>query len=434
MTRLTQFFEIRFRHHLVSTIQNFFIMKYTVLLAFVLALSVATNSVANQALHVAFERVMKSTKAPSAESMLRAGAEDIKFCGTYESECQLESGLGSKMTMKILGMMHKNPIYMMNTADVFMEKCDDAGHLMGMTVAGALKEVNDIEKKLMISCDKILVTFYNEMATSAYTCKEPIEIGKEYNVMDLDCKDESGEDPFADVKKVIGTSQEGVIVFGEEYIKLDEDTLKRTADTGCTCASDLMKAATESMSRLAHKKEEDDVKFCGTYRSDCLPDSVTMQMDLKLMGVMNQDPTSLVYPVTIYMAPSCIIGQEAMKMSYFASMKTVNSEKRKFALTFEKIKVIYFNDMIIQGYTCTTPIEVGTEYNIMDLDCKDASGEDPFAENKKMIGTTQESDMEFGENSLKVLSDGSELELQRIGDEGCTCERHNLRHFFTKMM
>ena len=121
-------------------------------------------------------------------------------------------------------------------------------------------------------------------------------------------------------------------------------------------------------------------------------------------------------------------------MSYFASMKTVNSEKRKFALTFEKIKVIYFNDMIIQGYTCTTPIEVGTEYNIMDLDCKDASGEDPFAENKKMIGTTQESDMEFGENSLKVLSDGSELELQRIGDEGCTCERHNLRHFFTKMM
>ena len=214
-------------------------MKYTVLLAFVLALSVATNSVANQALHVAFDRVMKSTKAPSAESMLRAGAEDIKFCGTYESECQLESGLGSKMTMKILGMMHKNPIYMMSTADVFMEKCDDAGHLMGMTVAGALKEVNDIEKKLMISCDKILVTFYNEMATSAYTCKEPIEIGKEYNVMDLDCKDESGEDPFAENKKMIGTTVESDMEFSTIGVTVKNDgadvLFERIRDEGCTC-------------------------------------------------------------------------------------------------------------------------------------------------------------------------------------------------------
>ena len=433
MTRLTQFFEIRFRHHLVSTIQNFFIMKYTVLLAFVLALSVATNSVANQALHVAFDRVMKSTKAPSAESMLRAGAEDIKFCGTYESECQLESGLGSKMTMKILGMMHKNPIYMMNTADVFMEKCDDAGHLMGMTVAGTLKEVNDIEKKLMISCDKILVTFYNEMATSAYTCKEPIEIGKEYNVMDLDCKDESGEDPFADVKKVIGTSQEGVIVFGEEYIKLDEDTLKRTADTGCTCASDLMKAATESMSRLAHKKEE-DVKFCGSYSTGCVSGMINMKIDMKIMGMMHKNPIYMVYPATFYMAPGCEEEQKANTLTLYASMKAMNSEKRKVTLKFEKMMAMFSNEAVIQGFTCTTPIELNTEYNIMDLDCKDASGEDPFAENKKMIGTTQEIDMEFGENSLKVLSDGSELELQRIGDEGCTCERHNLRHFFTKMM
>ena len=157
-------------------------------------------------------------------------------------------------------------------------------------------------------------------------------------------------------------------------------------------------------------------------------------MDMKLMGMMHKNPIYMVYPVTTYMAPGCEEEQKAATMTLYASMKAMNSEKRKVTLKFEKMMVMFSNEAVIQGFTCTTPIELNTEYNIMDLDCKDESGMDPFAGNKEVIGTTMEIDMEFGENSLKVLSDGSELELQRIGDEGCTCERHNLRHFFTKMM
>ena len=408
-------------------------MKYTVLLAFILALSVATESVSKQAVRVALDRAMKSTGAPSAESMLRAGREDVKFCGTYEGECVLESGVGSKTTMKILGMMHKNPIYLMNTADVFLSTCDDAGHLMGMTVAGALKEVNDVQKKMSISFDKVLVTFYSEMVIGAYTCKEPLEVNKEYNVMDLDCKDESGEDPFEDVKKVIGTSTESEMTFGEESLKIEDETLKRTADTGCTCAADLMKTATQSMTRIAHKNEE-DVKFCGSYSTGCISGMINMKLDMKIMGMMHKNPIYMVYPVTVYMAPGCEEEQKATTLTLYASMKAMNAEKRKVSLKFEKMMAMFSNEAVIQGYTCTEPLELNKEYNIMDLDCKDESGEDPFAENKKMIGTTQESDMEFGENSMKILDDGSEIELQRVGDEGCTCERPHLRHFFTKMM
>lgn len=432
MIRLTQFFMIRFRHHLVSTIQNFLIMKYTVLLAFILALSVATESVSKQALHVALDRILKTTGAPSAESMLRAGREDVKFCGTYEGDCEKDSGIASKTSMKILGMMHKNPIYMMNTADVFMGDCDDAGHLMGLSLGGTLKEVNEVQKKMAISFDKVLVTFYSEMATGAYKCKEPLEVGTQYNVMDLDCKDESGEDPFADVKEVIGTTQEAAMVFGEESVQIEDQTLKRTDDAGCTCAADLVKAATKSVTRLA-KKNEEDVKFCGSYSTGCISGMINMKLDMKIMGMMHKNPIYMVYPVTVYMAPGCEEEQKATTLTLYASMKAMNAEKRKVSLKFEKMMAMFSNEAVIQGYTCTEPLELNKEYNIMDLDCKDESGEDPFAENKKMIGTTQESDMEFGENYMKILDDGSEVELQRLGDEGCTCERPHLRHFFTRM-
>lgn len=70
----------------------------------------------------------------------------------------------------------------------------------------------------------------------------------------------------------------------------------------------------------------------------------------------------------------------------------------------------------------------------MDLDCKDASGEDPFAENKKMIGTTVESDMEFSTIGVTVKNDGAEVLFERIRDEGCTSKRPSLRYFFGGMM
>ena len=115
-------------------------------------------------------------------------------------------------------------------------------------------------------------------------------------------------------------------------------------------------------------------------------------------------------------------------------MKAMNSEKRKVTLKFEKMMAMFSNEAVIQGFTCTTPIELNTEYNIMDLDCKDASGEDPFAENKKMIGTTVESDMEFSTIGVTVKNDGADVLFERIRDEGCTSKRPSLRYFFDGMM
>ena len=163
--------------------------------------------------------------------------EDIKYCGSYKGECEVDSGMSSHKTNVIQGMMHQIPVYTTIGQTNFMgEKCEESARMMGMTLSGLMQPVNEVTKKMAVSVDGSTVTFFNEAAIAALTCTEPLKVNEEYDVTKLDCKDTQGEDPFDGVKKMIGKTWEMSMTFAEEYMILDYDwKLGRVSDDGCRC-------------------------------------------------------------------------------------------------------------------------------------------------------------------------------------------------------
>ena len=103
---------------------------------------------------------------------------------------------------------------------------------------------NDVEKSATVTIDKVLMRFTNEMVISGYTCTEPLELNKDYDVTTLDCKDEEGNDPFADMKSQIGVPTDVEMTFGEKSLAFKDPSseplvLERLGDEGCTCYKNL---------------------------------------------------------------------------------------------------------------------------------------------------------------------------------------------------
>ena len=175
--------------------------------------------------------------------------EDVKFCGTYESECIPDDMLSMKDNVKVLGMMHKNPIYLQNAGSVFFDtKCSDNALAEIATTSGPLKIKNDVAKSAEYTIEKVTVLFAMQEIIADYTCTEPLELNKEYDVTTLDCKDAQGEDPFADMKAMIGKTQEGDMTFGEDYLEVKDEQgtstrFTRESDMGCTCAKSSLRDA-----------------------------------------------------------------------------------------------------------------------------------------------------------------------------------------------
>mgnify|MGYP006932811932 CR=1 FL=1 len=175
--------------------------------------------------------------------------EDVKFCGTYESECIPDDMLSMKDNVKVLGMMHKNPIYMQFPNAFYLgETCSEENLFSKVTMNASLKAKDGIDKKMEIVAEKVTLLFANEQGIAAYTCSEPLELNKEYDVTTLDCKDAQGEDPFADMKAMIGKTQEGDMTFGEDYLEVKDEQgtstrFTRESDMGCTCAKSSLRDA-----------------------------------------------------------------------------------------------------------------------------------------------------------------------------------------------
>lgn len=410
-------------------------MKYTALIAIVLAL-VSASFVQDQANRMIKDRLfrLRSNKASNGMTPATSVREDIKYCGTYASECISTPFLSMTTDIKFLGMMHKNPIYLQLGAMMYAgSACTEEAQFEKVGVSAAVKVVNGEKKRLSLTYEKPVVTFYNAAAIADLTCKEPLELNKEYDVLTLECKDGEGKDPFAETKAQIGETVEVDFVFYEDGLDVyneDNEVLhcNRLGDTGCTCASDYFKAATKQFTTLAAKNE--DVKFCGTYSTGCVSSMITMKADMKFSGMMHRNPVYLTYPVSLYMEAGCKEESKANTITAFFSLKMSNSEMRTVDLTYDKMTTVFSNEAVIAGLTCKEPLELNKEYDIMQLECKDTTGQDPFEDNKKMIGTTVTSKIEFGEDFVEVNDGEQQMKLQRMGDEGCTCAKTSLRSYF----
>ena len=178
-------------------------------------------------------------------SVKRAKEEDIKYCGAYSTGCMSSPLVSMQSDITILGMMHKNPIYMQFPVAMYLgEKCVPETEMMVMTISGGLKVTNDVKKSVDYTFEKGTVKFMNEMMITQYTCSEPLELNKEYDIATLDCKDEEGNDPFADTKSQIGQTAAMEMTFGEKSLSIAMDesetmVLERLSDTGCHCFKNL---------------------------------------------------------------------------------------------------------------------------------------------------------------------------------------------------
>ena len=411
-------------------------MKYTALIAIVLALASA-SFIQDQANRMVKDRLfhLKSNKISSGMTPATSLNEDIKYCGSYATECISTPFLSMTTDIKILGMMHKNPTYLQLGLMMYAgSACTEEAQFEKQGFSASVKVSNGEQKRLSLTYEKPVVTFYNEAAIADLTCKEPLELNKEYDVMTLECKDGEGKDPFADAKAQMGETAEVDFIFYEDGLDISEDEnevlhFNRLGDTGCTCASDFFKTATKQFTALSSPKNE-DVKFCGSYTSGCISDMIVLKADMKFSGMMHRNPVYLTYPVALYMEPGCKEEMKASTITAFFSLKVSNSEKRNVEMTYDKMTTVFSNEAMIAGLTCSQPLELNKEYDIMELDCKDATGQDPFEENKKMIGTTTTSEMEFGEDFVEVKDGEQQMKLQRVGDEGCTCAKPSLRSYF----
>ena len=215
-------------------------MKYAVAFALVLAVSFSAV-VPTMAMKKATTALTSFTKATPA----KINEENVRFCGSYTTGCVATPMISTQMDMTILGMMHRNPIYLEYPVQVFAgAQCSEETAMLKMTMSAPMKEKNGIEKTMILTPEKYTVVFMNEAVISGYKCTTPLELNVEYDVSTLDCKDEQGEDPFAEIKASIGKDMESPMVFGEnDLVVRDPDsgdiTLNRESDVGCTCAKNL---------------------------------------------------------------------------------------------------------------------------------------------------------------------------------------------------
>ena len=403
------------------------------LICLVLACSLAT-SVNKDFFSEAFKHInMSSVKVPGfpLKSYNHPVNEDIKYCGSYESWCFPKKQLSTKLSMKLLGMMRHDPVYMaLSTHEYISENCIDY-FAVTTTVHSPIKFVSSNERYMTMTYEKIFINFHMEDLFEAITCTEPLDLDTDYDITDITCKDGMGNDFFYELKLFLGKSVDVEVDFGESTASYDGLPFDRLSDTGCTCAKDVLKKSVSLMPKVVPKKEEvknEDIKYCGRYSTGCISSPLmSMQADMKILGMMHKNPIYLQYPLSVYLGEQCSEATEMTVVTASGPLQIKNDVEKSATVTFDKVLIKFTNEIMISGYTCTEPIELNKEYDITTLNCKDEEGNDPFEDMKSEIGVPTDVEMTFGEKSLSFKDQSSEpLVLERLGDEGCTCYK-NLR-------
>ena len=101
-----------------------------------------------------------------------------------------------------------------------------------------------------------------------------------------------------------------------------------------------------------------------------------------------------------------------------ATVESNNDVKKSYNA---RISAVFFTPSVFfaQALTCETPLVAMQEYNILDVKCTDASGEDPFAAMKAEIGVPQINEITFTEDAMILPVKTEELVLNRVDDTGC---------------
>ena len=83
-------------------------------------------------------------------------------------------------------------------------KCTQDNFFIGSRIEATVESINDVKKSYNARATAIFFTPSLFFAQSL-TCETPLVPMQEYNILDVKCTDQSGEDPFAEAKQQIGT-------------------------------------------------------------------------------------------------------------------------------------------------------------------------------------------------------------------------------------
>ena len=159
---------------------------------------------------------------------------------------------------------------------------------------------------------------------------------------------------------------------------------------------------------------------CGSYDSGCvnallMGTAIHYQVD----GPLNADPTDLYLSVQTFMDVECNSTTEFLSLNTSYTLAAQNDIEKTFTATATNA-FFKATELFIQGMNCTPALVIGQYYSVLDVNCTDESGEDPFADARASIGNS--SSLYFSRNSTGLtISDGSEpLYLPYLNSVGCS--------------
>ena len=146
-----------------------------------------------------------------------------------------------KTSIMVNGKIGEDADSIVQSANAYMQNtCDEDMFLMAATIMATREAANGVEKTWNLRPYDVLIKA-SQTYISTITCEEPMIPMKEYHVTDLKCKDDQGEDPFADQKEMIGQVEEVKMTFTAASVILEIDVgetmeLARSSAEGCTGA------------------------------------------------------------------------------------------------------------------------------------------------------------------------------------------------------
>ena len=144
-----------------------------------------------------------------------------------------------------------------------------------------------------------------------------------------------------------------------------------------------------------------------------------MRHSLVVEGAIGEDADSVVQTASAFMKAACREELLLVSVTILSTRVLSNAANKTWNLRPTDV-LVKASNIYIASLTCEEPMVPLKEYHVTDLKCKDSEGNDPFADQKEMIGKVQEVKMSFGNNYVFLeVDEGDVVALDRISAEGC---------------
>ena len=144
-----------------------------------------------------------------------------------------------------------------------------------------------------------------------------------------------------------------------------------------------------------------------------------MTQSLVVEGVVGEDADSIVQTGSAFMKAACREELFMLSETILSTRELSNSVNKTWNLRPTDV-LVKASNIYIASLECEEPMVPMKEYHVTDLKCTDHEGNDPFAEEKEMIGKIREVNMSFSSGFVFFeVEEGKVFALDRVSAYGC---------------